>query len=91
MAADRVAALQSAGPAAVGVGVADDGGGEDVLGAAEVVAGLAEELPAAVVCCVCGWLGPQPVSSSNAAAAAVEMTNPWEERRDSMAQPLWLM
>jgi hypothetical protein len=75
-AADRVAALQRAGP--VGVGVALDGGA-DVPGAAEDVAGLAEVVPGSVVPCVCGWLGPQAVSSSAAAAAAVEMAKPCDK------------
>jgi len=89
VAAERVAALHSAGPAAVGV--ADDGGGAVVVGAAEDVLGLAEEVPGSVVPCVCGWLGPQAVSSSAAAAAAVVMTNPCDKSCDLMAQPLWLV
>lgn len=76
VAADRAAALHSAGPAVVGEAL---DGGADVLGAAEEVAGLAEEVTGAVVSCACGWLGPQAVSSSAAAAAAVVMTNPWNK------------
>jgi pyruvoyl-dependent arginine decarboxylase (PvlArgDC) len=83
VAAFRVDALQSAGPAAVGV-ADDDGVVEDVLG-------LAEEVPGSVVSCVCGWLGPQAVSSSAVAAAAVVMANPCDKSCELMALPLWLV
>lgn len=77
MAADKVAALHSAGPAIVGV--ADDGGGAVVVGAAEDVVGLAEEVPGPVLLpWGCGWVGPQAVSSSAAAAAAV-VINPCDK------------
>ncbi|WP_426999228.1 hypothetical protein [Pseudarthrobacter sp. N5] len=69
-----VAALHSAGPA--GVAGDDDGGGGDVEGDAAEVLGLAEADPGAVLPCVCGWLGPQAVSSSATAAAAVVITSP---------------
>jgi hypothetical protein len=73
------------------VGLADDGVGAGVLGIAEDVLGPGLEVPGSVVPWVCGWLGPQAVSSSAAAAAAVVMTNPCDKSCDLMAQPLWLV
>lgn len=70
MAADKVAALQSAGPAGAG---ADDDGAWVALGGAVEAEGVGEVLPG-VVPCVCGWLGPQAVSNSTTVAAAVEIT-----------------
>ena len=77
-----MAALQSAGPALV---PGADDVGWDVLDAdagadsdADGV-GLAELVPASVVACGCGWLGPQAVSSSaTAEAAVVVIKNPCE-------------
>jgi hypothetical protein len=62
------------------VDVDDDGDVWDALGDAEVVVGLAEVVPGSVVPWVCGWLGPQAVSISAAAATAVVITNPCEIR-----------
>ncbi|WP_421093772.1 hypothetical protein [Pseudarthrobacter sp. CC4] len=61
------------------VGVPDDDGGADVVGAADVASGLAE-LPAGGVVCACDWPGLQALSINAADAAAVEMTNPWKIR-----------
>jgi hypothetical protein len=82
--------LQSAGSAggAVAGAVADgdsDGGADwvgaaDCAGDADVSPGPAELLPGTGVDCACGWLGPHPLSSSAAAAAAVVMANPCELR-----------
>jgi hypothetical protein len=79
--------LQSAGPAGGAViGAVADGDSNDVpdgAGDADVAPGLAElaELvPGGVVVDDCGWLGPHPLSSSAAAAAAVVMANPCEIR-----------
>ncbi|MGO4189180.1 hypothetical protein [Pseudarthrobacter sp. TAF60_1] len=84
MAADKVAALQRAGPAGLaglaGPVVANDAGGWDVLGAAELGAGLAESVPGAEDPCGCAWLGPHAVSISAAAATAVVIKNPCEMR-----------
>lgn len=81
MAADSVAALQSAGPAPE---AGADDGGRDVLGAdADADAeglGLAAFVPGSVVPCGCGWLGPHAVSNSAAAEAAVVIKNPCEIR-----------
>jgi len=55
--------------------VPDDDGDWDAPGDAGVVDGLAELDPVVVVPCVCGWLGPQAVSISAAAATAVVKTN----------------
>lgn len=77
MAAERLPALQSAGPVRADV-VADGVCG--AVGDAEVVAGLAPPVPGSVVPCVCGWLGPQAVSISAAAAIAVVKTNPCNPR-----------
>ncbi|WP_308192129.1 hypothetical protein [Arthrobacter sp. AK04] len=82
-------ALQRAG--SPGAGAAEDvdvpvaDGVADGAGAADVVPGLAgllaEPVPVfAVVGCASGWLGPQALSISAAAAAAVDMTNPWKIR-----------
>jgi hypothetical protein len=58
-------------------------GGADAVGAADDASGLAgllaEPVPAAVGC-DCGCAGPQALSISAAAAAAVDMTNPWKIR-----------
>ncbi|GAA1773448.1 hypothetical protein GCM10009712_21780 [Pseudarthrobacter sulfonivorans] len=78
MAADRVAALQSKGPADV-LG-ADDDGDWEALGAAEVGAGLAESVPGAEDPCGCAWPEPHAVSISAAAATAVVIKNPCEMR-----------
>lgn len=82
-------ALQRAG--SPGTGAAEDGdvpvddGVADGVGAADgvpVPAGLlAEPVPVfAAVGCASGWPGPQALSISAAAAAAVDMTNPWKIR-----------
>jgi hypothetical protein len=93
VAPESVAALQSAvlpGAVVPGVsGVEDDGdGAADALADALEVAGegdaLAELLPD-VVPCGCAWLGPQALSISTAAAAAVVRTNTWEIPWDFMA------
>jgi hypothetical protein len=86
VAAERPAALHSAGPAGAAVAGADadaDGDSDaepDGLGDADVAPGLAEPVPGGVVEDDCGWLGPHPLSSSAAAAAAVVMANPCEIR-----------
>lgn len=84
MAADSPPALHSAGPAGAAVAGAVAGGGSDDvpdgLGDADVALGLAEPVPGGVVVDDCGWLGPHPLSSSAAAAAAVVMANPCEIR-----------
>lgn len=77
----RVAALHHAGPAGAEEADAEadaeaDDGGWDVEGAATELPGLAEVCPGSVVPWVCGWLGPQAVSSSANAAAAVVITSP---------------
>ncbi len=84
MAAERPPALHSAGPAGgAGAGAVADGEsdvGPDGRGEADVAPGLAEPVPGGVVVDDCGWLGPHPLSSSAAAAAAVVMANPCEIR-----------
>jgi hypothetical protein len=84
VAAERLAALQSAGPAAGAVaGAVADGDSDDVpdgAGDADVAPGLAELVPGGVVVDDCGWLGPHPLSRSAAAAAAVVMASPCEIR-----------
>ncbi|MGF9649853.1 hypothetical protein AAIH32_17960 [Pseudarthrobacter oxydans] len=65
-------------PEGVPVAVPDDV--PDAEGAADVASGLAELVPGAVVACVCGPLGPHPLSISAAAAAAVVIANPCEIR-----------
>jgi hypothetical protein len=67
----------------VDVPVAD--GVADGVGSADVAPGLAGLLAGPVpvfgmVGCASGWLGPQALSISAAAAAAVDMTNPWKIR-----------
>jgi hypothetical protein len=58
-------------------GVVDDGGADD--GGADVALGPGVPVPGAVVVAwVCGWLGPQAVSSRAAAPAAVDMAIPWK-------------
>jgi hypothetical protein len=73
-----------AGAPLLGVaGAAADGVSAGVAGAAgeaDVASGLAELVPGTVVACVCGWLGPQPLSIRAAAAAAVVITNPCDIR-----------
>lgn len=86
MAAERPAALHSAGPAGAAVAGADGDGDSDAdaepdgLGDADVAPGLAEPVPGGVVVDDGSWLGPHPLSSSAAAAAAVVMANPCEFR-----------
>jgi hypothetical protein len=80
VAAERLAALQSAGPAGEAVAGAVADGVADWVGDADVAPGLAEPVPGVVVDCDCGWLAPHPLSSSAAAAAAVVMANPCEIR-----------
>jgi hypothetical protein len=78
-------------PGSPGAGAAEDvdapadGGVADGVGAADEVPGLAgllaEPVPVfAAVGCASGWPGPQALSISAAAAAAVDMTNPWKIR-----------
>ena len=57
-------------------GEAEDDGGADVAGAACVL-GVAEPAAGSVVPWVAGWLGPQAVSSSASAAAAVVPISPF--------------
>lgn len=65
-----------------------DDGGADIVGVAEDAPGLAElpaglvavPEPAGAVVWASGWLGPHALSISAAAAAAVDMTNPWKIR-----------
>jgi hypothetical protein len=82
-------ALQRAGSPGAGdaedvdVPVADGVAGG--VGSADVAPGLAGLLAGpvpvfGVVGCASGWLGPQALSISAAAAAAVDMTNPWKIR-----------
>ena len=78
MAAERPPALHSAGPAGEVPGGAVADGVGDCVGDADVSTGPAEVLPGDVVDDDCGWLGPHPLSSSAAAAAAVVMANPCE-------------
>jgi hypothetical protein len=88
VAADSVAALQSAvAPGAVVSGVEGDGDADALADALEVAGegdALAELLPD-VVPCGCAWLGPQALSISTAAAAAVVRTNTCEIPWDFMA------
>jgi hypothetical protein len=56
-------------------GEAEDDGGADVSGA-DWVLGVAEPVAGSVVPWVAGWLGPQAVSSSASAAAAVVPISP---------------
>lgn len=56
-------------------GEAEDDGGVDVAGAACVL-GVAEPVTGSVVPWGAGWLGPQAVSSSARAAAAVVHSSP---------------
>ena len=78
MAAVSPAALHRPGAAGADVaGAVADGGADD--GGADVALGLGVPVPGAVVVdWVCGWLGPQAVSSRAAAAAAVDMAIPWK-------------
>ncbi|VII99015.1 hypothetical protein [Arthrobacter sp. DR-2P] len=87
MAAVSPAALQRAGAPGAGVslpGVPADDGGAGVVGAADVASGLAElvagPVPPDGVVCACDWPGLQALSINAAAAAAVDMTNPWKIR-----------
>jgi hypothetical protein len=52
----------------------DDGG--DVSGAAWLPSALGEPVPGSELCCPAGWLGPQAVSKSASAAAAVVHISP---------------
>ena len=81
MAAESPAALHRAGPAGAavdGAGVDDaEGGAVVAVGETDCLSGPDGLLPGSVDC-DCGWLGPQAVSIRAAAAAAVDMTNPWK-------------
>ena len=54
----------------------EDDDGAEVSGAAWLPLELGEPVPGSELCCPAGWLGPQAVSKSASAAAAVVHISP---------------